>query len=477
MMYRIALLLACITAILYTPSYAASQTEIIDGVTWYFEPSSINSANVAITGAKPCTGDIVVPSKLGGKKVDDLYSYAFYQCSGITSVTIPEGIVRIANEAIATGSKINFVKIPSTVSSISRGAFGSYGTTVKEVYIEDIAKWCSIKFQYSTSDSLHTANPLSYGAKLFLKGKLVQDLVIPEGVTEVKDIAFNYCNTIRSVTLPSTLSSIGNAAFKQSGISSVKVYAPVPSGIKYSGLTGRPYMCLPEYGAEWEKEMGDNLFSGYLPEEVSRVEIIDAAMRVDDPSIMDVRFRVISRRAKVKVRALAFKDGIRSLDNLLRPESFVEGTENALGDDVLSNMEHMISWRVADDWNVELAKLSFEVLVGGEDLLPLELVAIPPTTDHPDAVLVARNVPFYDTMFDALLWLYASKEDGLVLQSGSLKKGGVTLATGTSASSNARRYLYEKMGFTVLTEPELSYVNRRLRTAMTASREYAYKLK
>ena len=81
------------------------------------------------------------------------------------------------------------VIIPASVISSEKEAFccDSCGGNVNKVYIEDIKSWCDIEFQDVR------ANPLMFGAKLYLNNELVENLVIPEEVKEIGRAAFYGC--------------------------------------------------------------------------------------------------------------------------------------------------------------------------------------------------------------------------------------------------------------------------------------------
>ena len=123
--------------------------------------------------------DIVIPNT-----VTEIKAYAFYDCDSITSVTIPD-----------------------SVTSIGEDTFSSCYSLSSVNYLGTIEQWCGITFDGSY------ANPLCYGAKLYLNGELVEDLVIPSTVTEIKDYAFRGCDSITSVTIPDSVTSIGDEAF------------------------------------------------------------------------------------------------------------------------------------------------------------------------------------------------------------------------------------------------------------------------
>ena len=547
MMKRLMILAAMMVVAL--PIMAA--TEVVDGITWTYTVSngkasvggggrlhSSSSAAVPVS----TSGAITIPSTLGGYPVTSIGNYALYNCTNLTSVTIPNGVTSIGSSAFSGCSGLASVTIPGGVTSIGNYAFsGCSGLTsvtipdsvtsigdsafdgcsgLTSVHITDIAKWCSISF------GGFSANPLCYAHNLYLNGAEVTDLTIPDSVTSIRSYAFYGCSGLTSVTIPDSVTSIGDYAFYNcSGLTSVTIPDSVTSIGSYafrgcSGLTSVTipnsvtsigsdafygcnaiarvdYWCAPpenvqyasilgkgvqrysrEYGAQWQKIRGINNFYGYLTAAAPKVEIVSSSIRENDPTIMDVVYKVTSSKPTVKVRALAFEDGERSFAKVVRPETFIEGTAANVGDEVAANVEHTLSWQVSSDWQTRLAKLKFEVLVCEGELLPMEWMTIPASETY-GKMKVSWNAHNASQVFDALLWLYADKDPGLTLASGVLRSGSTQLASGTGTSNpNAIRYIYSKMGYDLLSGAALNYINEETRLGLSPSgvRQYAYKI-
>lgn len=102
---------------------------------------------------------------------------------------------------------MTFVSIPASVSSIIDAFEGC--SSLEDVYITDIAAWCDIDFGNMDSYTPH------YGAKMYLNNKLVTELIIPEGVTEIKNFAFCGLESITKVIIPNSVISIGESAFEE----------------------------------------------------------------------------------------------------------------------------------------------------------------------------------------------------------------------------------------------------------------------
>ena len=124
----------------------------------------------------------------------------------ITELVIPDGVTAIPMYAFYYQSSITSVVIPDSVTSIGDRAF--YGcSSLTSVHITDIAAWCNINFTNSS------ANPLLHAKKLYLNGKLITELVIPDGVTAIPMYAFYYQSSITSVVIPDSVTTIGDYAF------------------------------------------------------------------------------------------------------------------------------------------------------------------------------------------------------------------------------------------------------------------------
>ena len=123
--------------------------------------------------------------------------------------TLPVKVV--GNFAFEGTSTLKEVTIPSSIIKIGSSAFNDC-KNLESVYIEDLVSW----FNMSIASS-----PLQYAKKLYVNGKLIHDIIVPEGVTSI-DSRFAYFKGITSLTCPSSVKTIGNQSFCQcSNLSSV----------------------------------------------------------------------------------------------------------------------------------------------------------------------------------------------------------------------------------------------------------------
>ena len=131
---------------------------------------TVSSGKATITYVdSSISGDIVIPSSLGGHPVTRIGDYAFCDCECLDSITIPDSVTSIGSYAFDDCSSLTSVTIPDSVTIIG-------------------------DFAFSDCSSLTS-------------------VTIPEGVTSIGFCAFIDCSGITSVTIPNSVTIIGSFAF------------------------------------------------------------------------------------------------------------------------------------------------------------------------------------------------------------------------------------------------------------------------
>jgi len=145
-----------------------------------------------------------------GAEVQQIPEKLFYD-SAVTQVRFAENSTchTIGEQAFYSCSKLTEIYIPESVTQIGYSAFdGSY--CISQVHITDLAAWCGIHFESAN------ANPLYMGGKLYLDGVLVSgNVVIPAGTAAIGQYAFANYQELTGITLPDTVTAIDQYAFME----------------------------------------------------------------------------------------------------------------------------------------------------------------------------------------------------------------------------------------------------------------------
>ena len=94
----------------------------IDGCTLEYEFET-DKKHIAITNGRNVKGNFTIPSRIDGFPVTRIGDEAFSDCSGLTSVTIPDSVKSIEAGAFSRCSGLTSVALPAGVKSIGEGAF------------------------------------------------------------------------------------------------------------------------------------------------------------------------------------------------------------------------------------------------------------------------------------------------------------------------------------------------------------------
>lgn len=193
----------------YENSYICSRCDCLihiasEGIEYELDEKS-NTYTVTGIGTFSDT-DLVIPYTHNDLPVTSIGRYAFFNCDSLTSIIIPNSVTTIGWGAFESCSVLTSITIPDGVISISYDAFSQCDSITSVNYLGTLEQWCNISF------SEYDSNPLR-GANLYLNGEIVTSLVMPDTITEIKECVFGGCTSITSLTIPSSVTSIGNYAF------------------------------------------------------------------------------------------------------------------------------------------------------------------------------------------------------------------------------------------------------------------------
>ena len=166
---------------------------------------------------------------------------AFKNCSSLESITLLNNVTNIGTYAFSYCSSLTSITLPDSVTSIGEYAFydcnglqyneynnGLYLGNSTNSYIALI----KAKDQSITSCAINE-NTKTIAAYAFSQCRLLENVIMPNGIISIGEDAFWRCSSLTNITIPDSVTSIGRAAF--SGCSSLTSIT-IPDGVTSIGM-------------------------------------------------------------------------------------------------------------------------------------------------------------------------------------------------------------------------------------------------
>ena len=299
-----------------------------------FIPKSLKS--VTITNGQSigddsfynCSGltSITIPDS-----VTSIGSSAFYGCSGLTSVTIPDSVTSIGNAAFYGCSGLTNLTIPDSVTSIGQSAFSG----------------CSGLTNLTIPDSV-----TSIGYAAFSRCSGLTNLTIPDSVTSIGDVAFSGCSGLTNLTIPDSVTSIGQSAFSGcSGLTNLTIPDSVTSigYVAFSGCSGLTNLTIPDSVTS----IGSGAFSGCSG--LTNLTIPDSVTSIGDAAFSGCSglTSIAIPDSVTSIGSSAFS-GCSSLASVTIPDSVT-----SIGDSAFENCSELTSVTIPESVKV-IGKYAFK---------------------------------------------------------------------------------------------------------------------
>lgn len=169
---------------------------------------------ITITKYKGDKKKVVIPDKINGTEVISIGNKAFWECTSLTGVTIPEGVTSIGDRAFEDCTSLTSVTIPEGVTSIGNDAFSLCGNLTSISLPKSLTSIGSYGFSGTDLTSITIPeNVRSIGCEAFFLCDKLKKVVLPEGITRISSRTFAMCSNLTDITIPDSVTSIDEGAF------------------------------------------------------------------------------------------------------------------------------------------------------------------------------------------------------------------------------------------------------------------------
>ena len=216
-----------------------------------FEYGVLDDGTVEITGYKGSEQKVDVPEKINKKSVTRIGNLAFKDCTKITSIAMPDSVAYIGRSAFYNCTSLKSITIPDGVKEIGYAAFSECAGLVSVKIPDNVTKIGDSAFincANLTKIDVTAGNKYYSSANGVLFNKDKSELIcypagiknvgysIPDGVTVIRDRAFNKCLSLNSITIPKSVQDIETYSFF--GCTSLETINVAASNKNYADVNG-----------------------------------------------------------------------------------------------------------------------------------------------------------------------------------------------------------------------------------------------
>ena len=192
-------------------------------------------------------GELVIPEKINNIPVRYIGDNAFFFCSNLTSVILPDSVTNIGVDAFYGCTGLTSIIIPDSVSFIKEYAFRFVNNVI--YFGEAVGSPWGAKAHNGYVENGLVYNDKSKSKFLGCPSTKKGDVVLPDSVVRIIDNAFYGCSNLKSITIPNSVTFIGNEALSGcSGLTSITI----PDGVTwfgsyaFSGCSGLTSFSIPK---------------------------------------------------------------------------------------------------------------------------------------------------------------------------------------------------------------------------------------
>lgn len=219
-------------------------TDAMNDFVCYDEYETVDIGNncLAIKKYLGFDNEVIVPSRIKGKRVTTIGDFAFSNCRELKCVVVSEGIVKICTGAFFHCDSLEHVKLPSTLKELGTGRLrsktndsytNSGGFDFGDIFCESLLGYninktgegafegCAIE------EIILPSNVDKVGKEAFSNCKRLTKIILPKGLSVVPERCFSGCDNLQYIGLPKSLKTIGEYAFAYTNIDEIVIPSTV----------------------------------------------------------------------------------------------------------------------------------------------------------------------------------------------------------------------------------------------------------
>ena len=162
--------------------------------------------------------EVVIPNS-----VTSIGNCAFAKCNALSNIAIPDSVTSIGNYAFSSCCSLSDIIIPDSVENVGNGAF-QYCSLLECISIPEsviclngnpFCNWNG-KLECLSSSFIYEDDVLFNMKKseiISFRKQKIESYIIPDSVTSIGDSAFSGCHSLSNIVIPDSVTSIGNYAF------------------------------------------------------------------------------------------------------------------------------------------------------------------------------------------------------------------------------------------------------------------------